>query len=282
MDSKLDWSAHAKALKSKAKEQRGALTRIVTTTWGASLNSARKVYRHVIGPGLTYGSVIWHKPRDLGRKNHKSIENQLAVEQSRCLRVIAGAYRATPSPMVHNEAQVFSMGLVLDKATLRNVGRRAKSVQNTINKACDAIQQNLSRRGRRGRQRGQAIAQSTATASDLPEYTKLAVQQTREIAPDDRVWIDTWAKDKWGEEWAAYVKSKREDKYPALAALEKRKHLALHKTLTKAESSLLTQLRTGRISLEKFLYKRKVSCIDSPLCDCGKEEQDVQHVLNCA
>jgi hypothetical protein len=57
------------------------------------------------------------------------------------------------------------------------------------------------------------------------------------------------------------------------------KHLRQHKKLRKEESSLLTQARTGRIGLRKFLFLRRVPSIATPYCECGEEEETVQHVL---
>ena len=58
-----------------------------------------------------------------------------------------------------------------------------------------------------------------------------------------------------------------------------RKHLRRHKKLRKEESSLLIQARTGRIGLRKFLFLRRVPSIATPYCECGEEEETVQHVL---
>src|SRR5207247_10862331 len=58
-----------------------------------------------------------------------------------------------------------------------------------------------------------------------------------------------------------------------------RQHLRQHKKLRKEESSLLIQARPGRIGLRKFLLLRRVPSIATPYCECGEEEETVQHVL---
>ena len=55
--------------------------------------------------------------------------------------------------------------------------------------------------------------------------------------------------------------------------------LKLHKGLYKAESSILVQVRTGKISLRDFLFKRRVLGFDSPLCDCGQGRETTRHIL---
>ncbi len=54
---------------------------------------------------------------------------------------------------------------------------------------------------------------------------------------------------------------------------------SLREGLAKAESSALTQLRSGKIGLACFLYTCRVPGILSPACECGWRKQDARHVL---
>ena len=56
------------------------------------------------------------------------------------------------------------------------------------------------------------------------------------------------------------------------------KVLQLHRTLQKAESSILIQMRTRCIGLKKVLYECRVPHIDSPMCDCGEGEVTAEHI----
>ena len=59
--------------------------------------------------------------------------------------------------------------------------------------------------------------------------------------------------------------------------------LQLHIGLQKAESAVLTQARTSKIGLGKFLYTRKVPGVLSAQCECGRGEETARHmVLYCA
>ena len=53
----------------------------------------------------------------------------------------------------------------------------------------------------------------------------------------------------------------------------------LHKGLTRAQSSVATQLRTEHIGLRTYLHRRRVPGVDSPACPCGYQSQNVQHAL---
>jgi len=53
----------------------------------------------------------------------------------------------------------------------------------------------------------------------------------------------------------------------------------LHAGLQKAESAILTQLRTGKIGFNKFLFDRSVPTVLSPQCACEQGMMTVRHVL---
>ena len=55
--------------------------------------------------------------------------------------------------------------------------------------------------------------------------------------------------------------------------------LHLHVDLPKAHSSLLRQIRAGKIGLAAFSHQRRVSGFGSPACDCGWPWKTVKHVI---
>ena len=55
--------------------------------------------------------------------------------------------------------------------------------------------------------------------------------------------------------------------------------LQKHQGLTKAQSSLLTQARTGAIGLRDFLFRAKVPGVYTPYCDCGQGRETVEHLV---
>ena len=58
-----------------------------------------------------------------------------------------------------------------------------------------------------------------------------------------------------------------------------RKTLGLHKNLRKAESAVLTEIRTGRIGLAAFFNKVWVPDYSSPSCRYGLAQETVTHVI---
>ena len=61
-----------------------------------------------------------------------------------------------------------------------------------------------------------------------------------------------------------------------------RSALRLHAGLSKAQSSILTQVRTGKIGLVAFLCKQRVPGFPTPACSCGALWETAKHVvLDC-
>ena len=63
------------------------------------------------------------------------------------------------------------------------------------------------------------------------------------------------------------------DKMPHTAALR------LHAGLPKAHTSILTQIRTGKIGLAALLHRCRVPGFDSPACPCGWQWETAKHVI---
>ena len=82
----------------------------------------------------------------------------------------------------------------------------------------------------------------------------------------------------WNDSWCAYQNRVIEPSIAQSIPLSK-KRLKIHTQLKKAESALTTQIRTGKIGLADFLYKRRVPSVTSPACSCGWHRQTPKHVI---
>jgi len=79
---------------------------------------------------------------------------------------------------------------------------------------------------------------------------------------------------RWKEKWEAAQRSRAE----AVPQPPSSKVLTLYQNLHKAESSLLVQLRTGKVGLKDFLHKIGVPDVTSAACACGHERETPEHV----
>src|SRR3954469_22266949 len=74
----------------------------------------------------------------------------------------------------------------------------------------------------------------------------------------------------------------RQNTAPAAQPLFSYNALKKHQHLRKHESSLLTQIRTGKVGLRAFLFERKVPEVATPRCPCGEAPETAAHlVLDC-
>ena len=145
IDTKLKWGPHVRRTQEKMVKQSMALTRLSASTWGATFAKARQVYTMVVRPLLTYGSAIWHMPKDI--KNVKTSTNKLSVMQNKCLRTVAGAFRATPVPILKTETYVASINIHLDRLQAKaQLCLRAGGQEKLIRNSCWTIANKLQAR----------------------------------------------------------------------------------------------------------------------------------------
>ena len=91
------------------------LTKITVLTWGCTLVHTREVYIKVVHSAITYRASAYHTPADPKQQTPRGIAKQLTTVQSSCLRVIAGAYRATPVHSLETETWVPPLDLYLNR-----------------------------------------------------------------------------------------------------------------------------------------------------------------------
>jgi len=108
-----------------------------------------------------------------------------------------------------------------------------------------------------------------------------------------RAWMEQWlgtdsahaaATRDWKARHAQRARGTRERRHEGPTTLADQaifgpKALKKHQGLRKHESSVLTQIRTGRIGLRAFLFQARVPDIVTPLCRCGNEPETPAHVI---
>jgi hypothetical protein len=120
IDSKLKWGPHVRLLEGRMTKQSLALSRISASTWGITLQKTRLVYTAVVRPAISFAAATWFEspPRKGQHEQHtkgtKKIEKKLQVIQNRCLRIVTGAFKATPIPVLEAEAGVPLITLFLE------------------------------------------------------------------------------------------------------------------------------------------------------------------------
>lgn len=275
-----------------------ALTKIAASTWGASFLRARQVYSAMIRPAITYGSTVWHAPsntKDAG----KNTTEKLAIIQNRCLRVVAGAYKATPIEVLRAETMMPPMQEYLDllqakaRSRLKDGGQTAfikkqsKQVAAKLRKRGTATTPNTP--GSRKHEWASDItkeitntlplAQPAPWAQETEEYPEQLQRYKASRRQKENI-IKKHFADKWQAKWQTFQKAHEHDPTAAQAAsLSKKERPDIHADLVKAENALAVQIRTEKIGFAQFLHRRRVPTVTSPAYDYGWHSQTAKHVI---
>jgi hypothetical protein len=229
----------------------------------------------MVRPALTYGASLWQTPEGvLGHR--KGTDQRLQAIQGKCLRTITGAYKATSTEALEIETFVPPLDLYTQLvATKTTIRIRTTKAAKGIRKICDRIQQQATKgRGRR------PAKINTPTENTL----RWAMKPTGMTQPPKTIeelktaynGLRGHFKQKWKERWE---QGKKGAHTRAITPTPDKAVAALHQGLRKAESAVLTQLRTGKIGFNSFLYARKVPGIASPDCECNGGPMTVRHVV---
>ena len=277
LDPQLRWNGHLDRVMQKMKSQINALSKTTGSTWGFPLIQARQVYTAVVRPALTYGAIAWHQPHQQPSPTLKptrvGITTKLAKQQNMCLRLVTGAYKATPLSTVEAEAYIPPLDLHLDSVVSRALKRMKESgMARQIEEACTVIRRKLRRRGQNRRIPLTAVAHPKPLPADWTQLWTLPTEDAQGKPQNPakkellRRWKARWAarKPPWGETGTSEPT---------------RKVLKLHKGLSKARSSIAVQLRSGKTGLAAFLHQRKVPGFPSPDCSCGRGRETPKHVM---
>ena len=133
----------------------------------------------------------------------------------------------------------------------------------------------ITRRNNRGRPRALGPQRPTI----VEEAAATIARWTRGTTDTDKVVEEAWRK-RWLKERDGRATTRpADDLYHQRETLFRDKTLRRHRDLSKAESSLLVQIRTGAIGLRNFLFKQGVLGVLTPYCECGEGRETVEHLV---
>ena len=248
LDSKLTWQPHMRKLVDKAAKQLGALTSITSSTWGPSFARARQIYTSVVRPLITYAAPVWVTETTVRSSGFRKLESI----QNKALRTITGGYKATPTRLL--EAETFIPPLSLYATQRAHQYSQRAGYQDREAEKAKALSW-ISKRTRKRRKRVQARLDPPRQEPSPPSLQE--------------AWLTRWA-------------SQKKHRL-ALTSPPSKRSIRLYKGLSKAESSIIFQLRTSQVGLPSFLNWRGVPDYPTPYCSCGYGEGTVRHfLLDCS
>jgi hypothetical protein len=225
---------------------------------------------------MAYGAAAWHTPAKGPNGKVQGVAAKLERIQNKCLRVVAGAYRATPIRSLEVETCTPPLDLYLDSRLATFQKRLENSeVGRVIENSCNWIQARIrNRRGRKSARKATIKEQREAWTQEREEWFRQS-QPTRQRFTEKQKVLDAW-RDRWQTQ---EDKRKEPDYWDQVKKPPDPSILQLHKGLRKAESSMLIQLRTGRTGLRHFLHKVRVPGYESGQCECDMGLETPRHVL---
>ena len=268
IDSKLRWEPHIQKVVSKSASQLQGLSTIAASTWGATLGKTRQIYNATVRPGLTYAASIWYNPKGTSeyRKTH---HRKLETIQNKCLRIVTGAFKATNIQILQAKAEIPPIRLHLEKLALTAQAKRG--IHEATKRGTMGIRQYLRKR------KGAKKAKKQTPAQEKQDWMEKSLETSNQ-AFSLPLQVQFWWKKKWKEEWNEFTRETPADRR-SLVHGNLLGRTRLHRQLRKAESSVAIQMRTEKIGLAEFLYKRHVPGVETASCTCGWRSQNVKHVL---
>src|SRR6266576_454889 len=201
--------------------------------------------------------------------------------QNKCLRIVTGAFKATPLPELHHEAGVQPLDITMDSQVLAyQLSHIDTPASKTIEKECRRIR-NLHWRANRTRD------QKPTTHVSKREWAKKEMErnlggnrQWTTASKEEKERCVAEFREREGEtRWKRYQEQGGRHGSPAQRTPWNAKIDYWHKGLTKAQSSIAVQVRTEKIGLKAFLFKQRVPEVEGPHCQCNHGEQTAKHII---
>lgn len=156
--------------------------------------------------------------------------------QDKCLRVVAGAYRATPIRSLEVERHVPPIDLYLDSRLAAFQNRLANSsVGQLIEKTCATIQARIKNR------RGRKTTRTTTTREQRREWVEKRAERiwnhpTKSTTQEKQRVLEAW-KARWHVQETKEARGRAQDHWDQIKRSPDPTSLRLHKNLQKAESA---------------------------------------------
>ena len=182
------------------------------------------------------------------------------------MRVVSGAFRATPIRELEAETYTLPIDIYCVKLQARHIKKiYASPASIYIQEQCRMISSRIQRR----------------KPFKITSTIILIIQEKLGWAGKREAILGTESRKAIAKEWAIKWQSERRRGWFSIAAKEELsiERLKLHDQLKKAESAILVQARTGRIGLASFLNKARVLGYDSPNCRCERGIETAEHLL---
>ncbi|CVK85311.1 uncharacterized protein FPRN_06812 [Fusarium proliferatum] len=248
VDNKLNWQAHALGLGAKVNAKMNDIARICNTTAGPDMIALRQLYITTVRPIISHGCGAWfiYGEDKVKYQITQELGRYLGRIQNQCLRIVTGALARTKGRAVNKEAYVEDILVYLDRvATVQSARSRHSRPRKASQDPTDRSPNNVRK-----------------------AMVKIAKQDSHEMSC---------------KIWNRHVEERNNELARSRSAADMDKagwgphNLKRYRGLSRAQSTMLIQCRTGYIALNKYLHW--INAYESPLCDCGATDETVFHAF---
>ena len=257
LDRKLSFRAHRAHITNRLRTQKFALSCIAAKTWGPALLRALTVYKAVIRSVITYAASAITSPAAVVDRG-KAMERALAKEQNDCLRRVTGAYKSTPTKTMESLTNCPPINLLLAKQAAL-FEERAMGPEGKWTDIWKRAKMHIS--SARGRKR----VDVSKTADPFGGFRGWLQGRSPKVAME--------------QTWAALRSKETGGRRGTGKHLDWKKQKKIWADMTKAQSSLYTQVKTDHIGFRDYLFSRKVPGVITPWCACGEARETAFHVI---
>jgi hypothetical protein len=255
-----------------------ALIKLTIFTWKACFKKTKHVYNVVVRSVITYDSSTWHASHDRSDTT-LSLTNKFINFQKQNLRTINETFWITSKKILNVETQIQFIELHFAYLQTKIRMRLHEDSHNVlIIKHCDKIKRKLIQT----RERKRRQVDITSKKRKRAWFAKLCAENENIMQNDNSMTNKSFKKtlhDRWKRSWNKYQTKNKRKNCVALTSQIFKKRLKFHDNLFKIENNLITQMRTNRIELTKYLFHRRVFIIVTSACFCDWFRQTLKHVM---
>jgi len=199
--------------------------------------------------------------------------------QSKLLKRVVGAYKATNPRIVERELEIQPITSHLTQLVVSAYNKEKEhKTDEIVTTICGSIQASARARGRKRLTPYQELAQ-WITKEKLKDSPQLGATDSNRTKAWTRN-LHEYLEKEDNQTWDQYTQREvaRNHQYPAITDSTKKGRLERYKLLTAAEAAAYVQIRTEKIGLNSFLKDRKVPNVNAE-CSCGWAKQTAKHVI---
>ena len=279
IDTKLKWKLHVKKFQDKMTNQTLALTKLIAFIWKFKFSKVRHIYKTMIRSKITYESMIWHEFKKTKLISQKTI-NALTVIQNNCLKRIFEIYKTIFIAKLKTKTHILFINIYLNKLQAKIKTRLQNSKHyERIKKIKRKIYRSLKKE--RNKHRKSKFISANQKKTWFKRFNEIIKKQktiNKQKQFSQKKLTNHFVKF-WKNKWKKHqTKSFRNSTSARIKKIEKN-IIQLYQKLAKAKNALATQIRIENVELANFLYKRRVSDIDSSACLCDHQRQTMKHVI---